>query len=92
MGNIGVYGILVVLAAFIILLVLNPKMSCFGRKIKSPFYPLTRKKKAKEAAEKKAVDYGFKLVDGAQPKPGAPAQGKDAESGKKTDDYGFKLD
>jgi hypothetical protein len=38
-------------------------MSCFGRRIKSPFYPLFRKKKLAEVARKKppkTEDYGFK--------------------------------
>jgi len=84
------YGILIVLAAFIILIILNPKISCFGRRIKSPLYPLLRKKKKAE----KATDYGFKLVNESSRKPAAPAPGKDgkSEAQKKTDDYGFKLD
>lgn len=60
-------AILIIFAAFIILLVLNPSLSCFGRRIKSPFYPLFRKKRVKgkagEAGGKKArpktEDYGF---------------------------------
>ena len=54
--------ILVIFAAFVLLLILNPNMSCFGRRIKSPFYPLFRKKKLKEEAGKtppKTEDYGF---------------------------------
>jgi hypothetical protein len=56
-------AILVIFAAFVLLLILNPKMSCFGRRIKSPFYPLFRKKRQKEEAEKKpppTEDYGFR--------------------------------
>jgi hypothetical protein len=37
-------------------------MSCFGRRVKSPFYPLFRKKKLKDEAKKtppKTEDYGF---------------------------------
>ena len=56
-------AILIVFAAFILLLILNPNMSCFGRRLKSPFYPLFRKKKLKddEATKKpvKTEDYGF---------------------------------
>jgi hypothetical protein len=55
--------ILVIFAAFVLLLILNPNMSCFGRRIKSPFYPLFRnRKKLKEEAGKtppKTEDYGF---------------------------------
>jgi hypothetical protein len=62
----GTTAILVIFAAFVLLLILNPNMSCFGRRIKSPFYPLFRKKRAKggagEAGKKppKTEDYGFK--------------------------------
>jgi hypothetical protein len=55
-------AILIVFAAFILLLILNPNMSCFGRRVKSPFYPLFRKKKLKDEAKKrppKTEDYGF---------------------------------
>jgi hypothetical protein len=55
-------AILIVFAAFILLLILNPNMSCFGRRVKSPFYPLFRKKKLKDEAKEtppKTEDYGF---------------------------------
>jgi len=35
----GTTAIIVIFAAFVLLLILNPNMSCFGRRIKSPFYP-----------------------------------------------------
>jgi hypothetical protein len=57
----GAYGILIVFGLFIILMIINPSLSCFGKKIKSPFYPLLRKKKQKEI---QAQDYGFDLEDG----------------------------
>jgi hypothetical protein len=57
-------AILVVFAAFVLLLILNPNMSCFGRRLKSPFYPLFRKRKLKEEEAKKnppkTEDYGFR--------------------------------
>jgi hypothetical protein len=62
----GTTGILVIFAAFVLLLILNPNMSCFGRRVKSPFYPLLRKKRKKGddgAAKKtppKTEDYGFR--------------------------------
>lgn len=61
----GTTAILVIFAAFVLLLILNPNMSCFGRRIKSPFYPLFRKKRLKAEAEAKkkppkTEDYGFK--------------------------------
>jgi hypothetical protein len=69
--GIGAYGILVIFGLFILLLAVNPKLSCFGKRIKSPFYPLVRKKhmakrsdgagKTPDGAGKKTEDYGFKL-------------------------------
>jgi hypothetical protein len=58
-------GFLIIFAAFILLLIINPNLSCFGRRIKSPFYPLLRKKRLKAQAEEdqkppKTEDYGFK--------------------------------
>jgi len=58
-------GFLIIFAAFVLLLILNPNMSCFGRRIRSPFYPLLRKKRLKAQAEEgkkppKTEDYGFK--------------------------------
>jgi hypothetical protein len=58
----GTIAILIIFAAFILLLILNPNMSCFGRRVKSPLYPLLRKKRLKEEARKappKTEDYGF---------------------------------
>jgi hypothetical protein len=55
--NWGLTGLLIILALFIIVLIFNPRLSCFGRIIKSPFYPLRRKKTKK----KKIDDYGFRL-------------------------------
>ena len=52
-----IYGIIVIFALFVIALIFNPTLSCFGRKLKSPFYPLLRKKKRKL----KTDDYGFSL-------------------------------
>jgi hypothetical protein len=60
-------AILIIFAAFVVLLILNPNMSCFGRRIKSPFYPLFRKRRQKDAADgtggkkrpPKTEDYGF---------------------------------
>ncbi len=54
-----IYGILVILAVFIIALIFNPTLSCFGKKLKSPFYPILRKRRRKL----KTDDYGFSLGD-----------------------------
>lgn len=70
--GIGAYGILVIFGLFILLLAVNPKLSCFGKRIQSPFYPLARRKRQAKRAEGKGPG-----PDGA---------------GKKTEDYGFKLD
>jgi len=97
------YGILVVFAAFIILLFLNPNLSCFGKKIRSPLHPLIGRKKK---AGKKIVteDYGFKLVEdderdlsrGSAVESASNQSEKDIPPSRKkplkTDDYGFKLD
>jgi len=53
----GIYGILIIFGIFVLLLILNPNLSCFGKRVKSPFYPLLRKKKRKIKTE----DYGFRL-------------------------------
>ncbi|MDD8020279.1 MAG: hypothetical protein PHU81_03700 [Acidobacteriota bacterium] len=85
-----IYAILIVFVLFIVLMIVNPKLSCFGRKIRSPFYPVTRKRKRRSAAR----DYKFDL--GGQPKktePPAPAANDgDQAKKKKVEDYGFKLD
>jgi hypothetical protein len=70
--GIGAYGILVIFGLFILLLVVNPKLSCFGKRIKSPFYPLVRRKRLAKKAEETGKDPG--------------------DAGKKTEDYGFRLD
>jgi hypothetical protein len=92
--NWGVTGLLVLFGAFILLLIINPNLSCFGRRLKSPLYPLWRKKKlARDEENRKArliktEDYGFKLSDdGLAPVPGSPTKAKN-----KAEDYGFKLD
>ena len=61
--------ILIIFAAFVLLLIINPNMSCFGKRITSPFYPLLKKKRlkgkagaatgAREKAAAKTEDYGF---------------------------------
>ena len=77
--NVGFVGLLVLFALFIILLVVNPKLSCFGRRITSPLYPLFRKKKLKKSEELRRA--GSKEVS---------VGGKDR--GQPPEDYGFKLD
>ncbi len=77
--NLGFVGLMVVFALFIILLVVNPKLSCFGRRITSPLYPIFRKKHLKKRDEIRRA-----------PAPEKGAGGKDKD--RPTEDYGFKLD
>ena len=96
----SVYGILVVFALFVLLMVVNPKLSCFGKRIGSPLYPLLRKKKKRTL---KTEDYGFHLVDenghrkkqpvqtGGNTHPPVKAVRKKPQKAVKTQDYGFHL-
>ena len=59
--SLGYYGILIIFAAFFLLLIFSPSLTCFGRKVKSPFYPLFRRRKLKKKL--KTQDYGFSLLD-----------------------------
>ena len=91
--NWGVYGILIIFGLFVLLMVFNPRLSCFGRMIKSPLYPLLRKK----SKRRKTEDYGFHIVDDDSKdtvKKGRPGNIKkeEADKKKKADDYGFHLD
>jgi hypothetical protein len=91
--NFGTYGILIAFAAFIVLLILNPKLSCFGKRIRSPFYPLLRGRQKKAPSKVKTADYGFHLSTNPPAKDGPrrPDANTDKPE-KKTDDYGFRLD
>ena len=85
--TLALYGILVVFALFIVLMVFNPNLSCFGRRLKSPLYPILRRKKQKR---QQTSDYGFKLVE-----PGgkeSPVDRRGKKPGGTPEDYGFNLD
>ena len=95
-----VYGIFIIFALFVLLMIINPRMSCLGRKVSSPFYPLLKKRKKKAI---KTEDYGFHLVN-PKDRPKKPEGGDREEEpfsaqveakkpGKviKTYDYGFHL-
>lgn len=56
----GATILLILFAIFIVLAAVNPNISCFGKRLRSPFYPLRRKK----AAPRKTTDYDFHLTDG----------------------------
>jgi hypothetical protein len=90
--RIGTYGILIAFGLFILLLILNPRISCFGKRLRSPLYPMLRKRQKKARSQVKTEDYGFHLVDGQTPKsaPGKVGE-KEEPDKKKTDDYGFRL-
>ncbi len=104
----GATGFLILFAAFILLLIFNPNLSCFGKRVRSPFTPLLRRRGARKAKTEKKIettDYGFHPVDeapgpGAAPAPPAsPGAGgtkaptpAEIEARKKARDYGFKLD
>jgi len=80
----GAYAILILFGAFVVLLIINPNISCFGKRVRSPFYPLRRKRDLK----RQTTDYKFDLGGGAPKKP--DPSGK-ATPEKKTEDYGFRL-
>jgi hypothetical protein len=85
--TLALYGILAVLALFIVLMVFNPNLSCFGRRLRSPIYPMLRRKKQKRM---QTIDYGFSL---GEPSKKANSEGKQRlkhEAG--PEDYGFSLD
>jgi hypothetical protein len=74
--SFGAYGLLVIFGLFILLLAVNPKLSCFGKRIASPFYPLARKRRSSQKA-------------GEAGKTGGEEENAPR---KKTEDYGFHLD
>ncbi len=98
-----IYGIIVIFALFVLALIFNPTLSCFGRKLKSPFYPLFRKRRRKL----KTDDYGFSLGDKRTKEKMRKLGAKDYSFSRvgdaqhtpqekkrklKTEDYGFSLD
>jgi len=94
--NWRIYIILVIFLLFFIILILNPNLSCFGRRIRSPLYPLFRRKKKKIRTE----SYGFSLVDEKERKrieikrPRIESVEKEPAAKKralKIEDYGFSL-
>ncbi|MCX7973061.1 MAG: hypothetical protein N3B16_00980 [Candidatus Aminicenantes bacterium] len=99
--NIGLIILIVLFVVFILLLVFNPSLSCFGKRIRSPFYPLYRRRliAAKGKKDLKTSDYGFHLVEAEERKNEALSTERPSkkeptgvEKSKKTEDYGFKLD
>lgn len=95
--KLALYGILVILALFIVLMVFNPNLSCFGRRLKSPLYPVLRKRKQSQK-KMKTVDYGFDLGNPGEKKAHGTKQQKPilqkrgpTKQNIATEDYGFDL-
>jgi len=92
------YGIFIIFGALIVLMIINPKLSCFGRRITSPLYPLLRQKKQGKRRVK-TEDYGFHLFDEGEKNSVRRPMGEDEEpflnqfkhKKIKTRDYGFHL-
>jgi len=76
--NIGLIFLIVVFVAFILILVFNPNLSCFGKRLRSPFYPLRRRRLLAEREKKeiRTTDYGFRLVEGEENKGETTKAGK----------------
>jgi len=85
-----IYAILIIFGIFIILMIINPDISCFGKRIRSPFYPITRKRKMKAMSRELSKEYKFDLGGEAAKPVEKPAGEEDKK--KKAEDYGFKLD
>jgi len=95
--NLALYGILIILALFIVLMVFNPNLSCFGRKLKSPLYPVLRKRKQNQK-KMNTADYGFDLGSSGKKRiqgtnmQKSPLQKRAATKPNiGTEDYGFDL-
>jgi len=95
--NIYFLGALILFIVFMVILIANPKISCFGKKIKSPFYPLFRKKKkTSERKGKKIDDYGFSLVDEESRRTPRiteiePKKSRRQQKSVRVENYGFSL-
>lgn len=89
--NIGLYGLLIVFGAFVLLLIFNPNLSCFGKRVKSPLYPMLRRKSRNSRKMIKTEDYGLDLGGEKQRSKGEPYQEERRRKNLKTQDYGFDL-
>jgi hypothetical protein len=90
--NFGMYGILIIFGAFVVLMILNPRLSCFGKRLKSPLYPVLRKRTPPKRRPVVTEDYGFDLGgDKAQQKTKPEPESKPRKK-IQTEDYGFNLD
>lgn len=89
--NLGMYGILIIFGAFVLLLIFNPNLSCFGKRIKSPLYPILRKKNRSQAKQVKTEDYGFDLGGDKSQAHAHKSEQHPVEKIEKAEDYGFNL-
>ncbi len=90
--NFGMYGILIIFGAFTLLLILNPKLSCFGKRLKSPLYPVLRKRTSTKHRPVVTEDYGFDLGGGKFQKEDAAGPDSKPRKNVQAEDYGFNLD
>lgn len=97
--NWATYGVIIVFGAIVVLIILNPNLSCFGRRITSPLYPLLRHKKKRQKGLK-TEDYGFRLSEEKQKRVPSGQRLDEEEASfldqfkdkkRKTKDYGFHL-
>jgi hypothetical protein len=91
-----IFVILIIFVLFFIILIFNPNLSCFGRRIRSPLYPLFRRKKKGIKTE----NYGFSLVDEEERErlewkrpriEGVEKEPLEKKKALKVEDYGFSL-
>jgi hypothetical protein len=89
--NFGMYGILIIFGAFVLLMILNPRLSCFGKRLKSPLYPLLRKRTPQKRRPVATDDYGFDLGGDKSQKQKLSQPRKKPQGKIQTEDYGFDL-
>jgi len=89
--NFRAYGILIIFGAFVLLMILNPNLSCFGKWLKSPLYPLLRKRSRASRKQLPIEDYGFDLEGDEGVRAPRPLPHAAQEKKIPTVDYGFNL-
>lgn len=72
------YGIIIIFGVFLLLLVINPRISCFGKRVTSPIYPLVNRKRLKAM---RAEEYGLSLGEEDDDPADGPRDGKDSSAG-----------
>ena len=90
--NFGMYGILIIFGAFVVLMILNPRLSCFGKRLKSPLYPVLRKRTPPQRRPVVTEDYGFDLGGDKAHQKTKPEPESKPRKKIQTEDYGFNLD